>query len=63
MTKRELLKALGWGDDLILAFEAGNIHSPEMPEVDLDLEADDTSATEMLLQVEIPILRTNWIID
>ena len=58
MTKPDILKALGWDEKLIAAFETGEPETPEFAEVDLDLEPVQTSATEVSLRIENPILLT-----
>jgi hypothetical protein len=61
MTKPEILRALGWNEKLIAAFEMGKAEAIDVDEIELDLEPLQTTTTEVSLRIESPILLTSHI--
>ncbi len=59
MGKCDLLRNLGWSDDLVAAFERGLVDDIELTEVELDLEPPTHSSSEIFLHLDAPILQTN----
>lgn len=63
MTKPELLKALGWDDKLIAAFQKDASEFPDFAQVDLEFEPVETTTTEISLRFDSSILQTGLIIS
>ncbi len=62
MARRELLRNLGWKDELIAAFENRVADDIELDELDLELEEPDQTSTEIVLHIDVPIFQTNPIL-